>query len=211
MERRAGIPSQKLFVNLIRRVIVDEAHHISSAGRGHAGKKAHRPCYGRFHELRMKLTKGTPFSLLSATINAPHILNFITASAKISDDALHLSFPLNRTNIAYASLTLPGDLKGSLSSLDRVIPVPFPLDGLQTRTMIFADSKPLIGNIWVYLTNRLPSDKRKDGIIREYHSSLSMECLDDAYESFNSPDRLCSVLICSQAASNVCDIFIATA
>ncbi|KAG2090595.1 uncharacterized protein F5147DRAFT_620217 [Suillus discolor] len=51
----------RTFTQHIKRVHIDEAHNIYTAGLPHHGEEAFRPAYGKLGELRVLLCKGTTF------------------------------------------------------------------------------------------------------------------------------------------------------
>jgi hypothetical protein len=83
------------FAKLIRRLHVDEAHFIHTAGLGHYGLPAFRPTWGRLGDFRIKIGRNVPTQTLSGT-QLKHIKETIIKSLLFDEDNF-LSIKLTRS------------------------------------------------------------------------------------------------------------------
>ncbi|KAF8432233.1 P-loop containing nucleoside triphosphate hydrolase protein, partial [Boletus edulis BED1] len=185
-------------------VHVDEAHNIYTAGLPHHGEAAFRPAYSKLGELRVLLSKGTPFQVLSATL-PPHILSAIMRELMISPNHVTLQLSSNRPNITYATTPLIGSLR-NYRNLNCLIPDDFqpPMD--IPKTLVFHDSKQDATNAAMYTDSRLPKQLRNRGIVKHYHSDMSAEYLEQTYKDFSHPNGHCRILHVTAGASTGLDI-----
>lgn len=189
------------FRNKIRRVHVDEAHNIFTAGLPHHGEAAFRPAYGKLAEFRVLLPKGTPFQVLSATL-PPRILLAITWELMILPNHETLQLSSNRPNITYAMIPLKGSLRdfrnfNCLIADDFRPPMEIP------KTLVFHDCKQDATNTAAYTNSRLPKQLQDRGIIKHYHSDMSAEYLKQTYRDFSDPNGHCRILHATAGASTV--------
>ena len=191
----------RLFTGKICRVHVDEAHNIFTAGLPHHGEAAFRPAYGRLGELRVLLTKGTPIQVLSATF-PPHVLATVRRELSISQNSLHIRLSTNRSNITYAVAPLmrsPADFR----NLNFLLPTLLHPPMMIPKTLIFHDCKKEATDAARYNDARLPPHLRNQGIVKHYHSDMSIEYLQQVFEDFASADGKCRILHATAGASTV--------
>ena len=81
------IRKDRKFVSRIKRIAVDEAHTIYTAGIPKHNKPAYRPAYGYFDTIRLLFCKSTSVIALSATL-PKHIL-----SKQFAAKTIHLTRP----------------------------------------------------------------------------------------------------------------------
>ncbi|KIK78702.1 hypothetical protein PAXRUDRAFT_834480 [Paxillus rubicundulus Ve08.2h10] len=62
------------------------------------------------------------------------------------------------------------------------------------KTLVFHDCKQDTANAATYLDERLPQNIRNHGIVKHYHSDMSAEYLQKAFEDFSSDDGRCRIL-----------------
>ena len=97
------------FVKLIKRIHVDEAHFIYSAGMEHYGLPAFRSAWGRLGEFRIKLGKDIPTQALSGT-QPPHIKQAIITHLRFDETRLcSIKLSSNRANTVYATHPIIGE------------------------------------------------------------------------------------------------------
>ncbi|KII92674.1 hypothetical protein PLICRDRAFT_172734 [Plicaturopsis crispa FD-325 SS-3] len=162
LPRLALLLNKPRFVANIKRVHVDEAHTIYTAGISKHGEPAFRPAWGTLDVLRILLQRGTPFQLLSATL-PDHILRISKEKTMISPDCFEARMSTNRPNITYATLELR-DGAHNLSNLDFLIPTDYTESmGPLSKTVVFHDSKPECSNACIHLNDLLPPELRDTG------------------------------------------------
>jgi hypothetical protein len=190
-----------LFVKRIKRVHVDEAHNIYTAGLPHHGEDAFRPAYSKLGELRVLLSKGTTFQALSATL-PPHILSAIKHELLIPSDNLSLTLSTNRPNITYAVSPLIGGPR-NFHNFDCLIPPNYTPPMIIPKTLIFHDNKLEAVDAAAYNNSRLPKALQTHGVVKHYHSDMSPEYLQQTYEDFASDTGSCRILHATAGASTV--------
>ncbi|TFY51933.1 hypothetical protein EVG20_g10774 [Dentipellis fragilis] len=190
------IRSSRLFSKLIKRVHIDEAHNIYTAGTSLYGVSAYRPAYGLISKQHVFLEKGTPFQALSGTL-PPHITKAIVDNLGFPSNYATITFTANRPNITYAAQPVVGSLS-DFRNLDFVVPP-------KHKTIIFFDSKIDARNAAIYLDNHvnLPESQRGRGVVQEYHGDMSPQYLTQVFEAFaaeygqNVLCILCATATCS--------------
>ncbi|KII95827.1 hypothetical protein PLICRDRAFT_26163 [Plicaturopsis crispa FD-325 SS-3] len=205
LPRLALLLNKPRFVANIKRVHVDEAHTIYTAGISKHGEPAFRPAWGTLDVLRILLQRGTPFQLLSATL-PDHILRISKEKTMISPDCFEARMSTNRPNITYATLELR-DGAHNLSNLDFLIPTDYTESmGPLSKTVVFHDSKPECSNACIHLNDLLPPELRDTGVIMHYHSGMSRVYLDPLFADFASPTGRCRILCATSCASTGLDV-----
>jgi superfamily II DNA helicase RecQ len=195
------IRQDRSFKSRIRRVHIDEGHNIYTAGLSHHGEPAFRPAYGRLGDFRVLLPRGTPFQVLSATL-PPHILAVVKRELNLAPDYLHIQLSTNRPNITYGATSLTTSLS-NFHNLNFLLPPHLhpPMQG--PKTLIFHDSKLEATNAALHVDSRLPVHLRNQGIVKHYHSDMSVKYLQRTYEDFSSLNGTCRILHATAGASTV--------
>lgn len=197
-------------MKLIRRVHVDEAHFIYTAGLKHYGLPAFRSAWGRLGEFRIKIGKQVPVQALSGT-QPPHIKAAIIKSLLFDKSQLcSIKMTCNRPNIVYATHPIVGELS-DFRNLDFLVPRPYPT-GTQAgwnlpKTVVFHDKIEQAADAALYHTRRLPEDLQKKGLVMHYHGGMSKEYLTQVYEDFSDVNGRCRILHATEGASTVCTIY----
>jgi superfamily II DNA helicase RecQ len=189
------------FVKRIKRVHIDEAHNIYTAGLAHHGEEAFRPSYGKLGQFRVLLNKDTTFQALSATL-PPHILTAVKCELLIRSNHLSLTLSTNRPNITYAVTPLIGGLR-NFRNFDCLIPSNYMTPMIIPKTLIFHDNKQEAVDAAAYNDSRLPKALQNRGVVKYYHSDMSAEYLQQTYEDFASDSGSCRILHATAGASTV--------
>lgn len=71
------------------------------------------------------------------------------------------------------------------------------------KTLIFHDCKQEATDAARYNDGRLPPHLRNQGIVKHYHSDMSVEYLEKTFHDFGSPDGKCRILHATAGASTV--------
>ena len=71
------------------------------------------------------------------------------------------------------------------------------------KTLVFYDSKQDAMDATRYTNARLPQLLQNQGIIRQYHSDMFIEYLQQTYSDFANPDGQCRILHATAGASTV--------
>ena len=189
-------------MQLIKRVHVDEAHFIYSAGLRHYGQPAFRVAWGRLGEFLISLGKNVVVQALSGT-QPQHIKTVIMKHLRFNEEKLcSIKLSSNRPTIIYATHQIVGELS-NFRNLDFLIPDEYP-DGLQLpKTIIFHDSVDEAAAAAFYNDRRLPKKLQNKGLVRHYHGAMSAEYLTAVYDDFSNPDGLCRILHATEGASTV--------
>jgi superfamily II DNA helicase RecQ len=108
------------FTKLVKRLHVDEAHNIYTAGTKKHGQEAFRPGWGLLREVRIRLSKGVPCQAVSATI-PKHILDIVDKKLGLSSNRKLIRLSVNRPNITYAIHILVNGTN-DFHNLDCIIP-----------------------------------------------------------------------------------------
>ena len=198
------IAEDRHFVKFIRRVHIDEAHFIYTAGLKHYGLPAFRPAWGRLGEFRIKIGSQVPMQALSGT-QPPHIKAAMIKSLlfeESSDQLCSIKLTSNRPNIVYATHPIAGKLS-DFRNLDFLIPRPYPTGWVLPKTVVFHDSIEQAAEAALYHTRRLPEDMQKRRLIMHYHGAMSAEYLTQVYDDFSASNGHCRVLHATEGASTV--------
>ncbi|KAJ7272254.1 P-loop containing nucleoside triphosphate hydrolase protein [Mycena rebaudengoi] len=191
------------FVTKVKRVAVDEAHNIYTAGTKLNGRPPFRPAWGALDEVRSKLPKSTTWQALSATIPS-HIYRCIHDHLGLYDP-INIRVSINRPNIIYANHVLI-DGRRNLRNLDCIVPQPFHPPMRLPKLIIFHGEKLETSSASQYLDSRLPPPLRKLGICRHYHIDMSPEYLKGVYDDFANPDGTVSILCATAGAGEGLDV-----
>lgn len=205
LPRLARLVQDRSFVKLIKRVFVDEAHFIHSAGTSQYGLPAFREAWGRLGEFRIKLGTKVPIQALSGT-QPPHIKKLILNSLllnKSDSNLLTIKLTSNRANIIYGTHLVAGELS-DFRNLDFLIPEHCPPDFRPPKTIVFHDDSDECAGAALYLDRRLHSSLWDKGIVQHYHGKMSTEYLTEVYEDFSKPNSTCRILHATSGASTAC-------
>ncbi|KAJ7150362.1 P-loop containing nucleoside triphosphate hydrolase protein [Mycena filopes] len=186
LPRMAKLLQNRAFVSKIKRVAVDEAHNIYTAGSVINNRPAFRPAWGALGELRARLSKDTSFLALSATMPS-YIHRSIQHSLGFKPDSRIIRVSINRPNIIYATHRLV-DGPNNLRNLDCIIPQPFHPPMRLPKLVIFHGVKIDTATHAEYANSRLPPALQGLRICRHYHGDMSPEYLGETYNSFADPD-----------------------
>ncbi|KAF9045231.1 P-loop containing nucleoside triphosphate hydrolase protein [Panaeolus papilionaceus] len=199
------INENRAFVKLIKRVHVDEAHFIYTAGLPHYGLPAFRSAWGGLGDFRVKIGRHIPFHALSGTL-PPHIKGAIMDNLLFERKSL-LSIKLtsNRPNITYATHEIARELS-DFRNLDFLVPVPYPENWVMPKTLVFYDKIDLATGAAAYLDRRLPLHLQQTGVVCHYHGGMSQEYLTSIYDDFSKSDGKCKLLHATEGASTGLDI-----
>ncbi|KAJ8469602.1 hypothetical protein ONZ45_g16836 [Pleurotus djamor] len=191
------------FANQIKRVNIDEAHFIHTAGKDQYGLSAFRPAWGRLDMFRVLLPQKVPFLAMSGTL-PPHIKSSVRAVLR--DNAVLIELTSNRPNIVYAARPILGAFT-DWRNLNFVIPNDFnPDDFPRPKTIIFVDNTDFTEQIVNHLTTLLPTNLRSQGHVKKYHGKMSKAYLDATYDDFSNPVGQCIWLIATEGASTGLDV-----
>jgi superfamily II DNA helicase RecQ len=188
----------------VKRVHVDEAHSIYTAGIPLYGQPAFRPAWGHLGELRILLTKNTPFQALSGTLPC-HIINCITDKLLFESEYIPIHLTLNRPNITYATYPITGSLS-NFRNLEFLVPEHggHPFDPkIIPKTIIFHDNLQEAANVANYLNSLFPESMQHRRIVKHYHSVMSAEYLERTFQDFASLDGVTRILCATSGASTV--------
>jgi superfamily II DNA helicase RecQ len=202
LPRLAQILRNSRLSKLIKRVHVDEAHSVYTAGIPLYGQPAFRPAWGNLGELRLVLPKNVPFQALSGTF-PPHITSCVTEKLLFPSDYLTIGLTSNRPNITYATHPIIGSLS-DFRNLRFLIPEHGDIDPQVIRkTIIFHDNVQEAANAANYLNGLLPDIMRHSRIAKHYHSKMSTEYLERTFQDFALPDGKTRILCATSGASTV--------
>ncbi|KAH9011631.1 II DNA helicase [Lactarius pseudohatsudake] len=199
------VAEDRHFVKLIRRVHVDEAHFIYTAGLKHYGLPAFRSAWARIGEFRIKIGNQVPVQALSGT-QPPHIKAAIIKNLLFDESQLcSVKLTSNRPNIVYATHPIVGKLS-DFRNLDFLVPQPYHTGWSLPKTVVFHDSVEQAAEAALYHTRRLPEGLQKRGLVMHYHGGMSKEYLTQVYEDFSDPNGHCRILHATEGASTGLDI-----
>ncbi|KAF8274042.1 P-loop containing nucleoside triphosphate hydrolase protein [Lactarius quietus] len=199
------IAEDRQFAKLIKRMHVDEAHFIYSAGLKHYDIPVFRPAWGRLGEFRIKTGRHVPVQALSGT-QPPHIKAAIVKKLLFEESQLRaIKLTSNRPNITYASHPIVGNLS-DFRNLDFLVPRPFPAGWTLPKTVVFHDNLKQAADAALYHTRRLPDDMQRKGLVMHYHGAMSKGYLTQVYEDFSDPNGHCRILHATEGASTGLDI-----
>ena len=182
---------------------VDEAHIIASAGvPGTYGEDPWRPAYGSLDKFRALLPHSMSVSALTATAN-PYVEGVIKSKLALRSNVVKILGPLNRPNITYATLDIV-DSPSNFNNFNFLIPVDYNVKMTLEPTLVFFDTQNMARDISRYINTRLGPEHQGRGIAKHYHSGMSAEYLQKAYDSFASDSGTCMILCATKGASTVC-------
>jgi superfamily II DNA helicase RecQ len=197
--RLAMLVRNKYFQRRIKRIHVDEAHFIHTAGLAHHGGKAFRPAWAQLDELKALLPRSIPWQAISATFPS-HILK--TVESKIlRPNYVSIRTSSNRPNTMYATHCVISRIE-ECKNYECFLLQPFDLVS-QPRVLIFFDDMDLASAVSDHLDCKLPEEYRGKGITRHYHSGMSEQYLRAAHEAFTSEDGTCKILCATSGESVV--------
>ncbi|KAJ7241232.1 hypothetical protein B0H12DRAFT_1221583 [Mycena haematopus] len=182
LPRMAKLLHNRVFVAKIKRVAIDEAHNIYTAGTVINGRPPFRPSWGALSELRPRLSKDTSYQALSATIPS-YIHRTIQQNRAFEPNTPTIRVSINRPNLVYAVHVLV-DGRHNLHNLDCIIPQHFHPPMRLPQLVIFHGQKTETSTFAEHLNSRLPPAFQKLRICRHYHSDMSPEYLEETYNSF---------------------------
>ncbi|KAG9310628.1 hypothetical protein JVU11DRAFT_9196 [Chiua virens] len=122
----------------------------------------------------------------------------------MSSNCLEINLSTNRPNITYATVPLVGGLR-NFRNFDLLIPQLHPPMSIP-KTLVFHDCKQDAADATAYVNAKLPNDLQNRGIVKHYHSDMSLEYLQQTFEDFSSPDGTCRILHATAGASTGLDI-----
>jgi len=174
------------FVNRIKRVQVDEAQTIYTAGIAKHHQPAFRPAYGNFDTIRLLFPKTTTVMAFSATL-PPHILNVVKKKMTIAPDHLLIRRTSNRPNVMYATHEAVGPLS-NFHNLSFLLPSNFDFHPPMQipPTVIFHDDVKECSNAARFVENLLPVSLRNLGLVKHYHGLMSADYLECTYQEFQA-------------------------
>jgi hypothetical protein len=128
-------------------------------------------------------------------------LNLYTNTVKISGS-------LNSPNITYMTLDIINNLS-NFNNLNFLMSASFHPPMLLQPTLVFFNSQNMAHAVARHINSRFTLDQQHLGISRHYHSSMSMEYLQQTYDNFTLELGMCSIFCAMKGASTVhiyCDI-----
>jgi superfamily II DNA helicase RecQ len=204
LPRLAQVLRNSQLPKMIKRVHVDEAHSIYTAGIPLYGQPAFRPAWGNLGELRLLLPKTIPVQALSGTF-PPHITRCVTEKLLFLSDYVTIALISNRPNITYATHPIVGSLS-NFRNLQFLVPE----HGNKTfdpkfipKTIIFFDNVQEATNATNYLNSLFPETMQHSRFVKHYHSKMSSEYLESTFQDFASPDGTTRILCATSGASTV--------
>jgi superfamily II DNA helicase RecQ len=204
LPRLAQLIHNSKLSKLVKRVHIDEAHNIYTAGMPLYGQPAFCPAWGQLGELRLFLSKNTPFQALSGTLPR-HIIRCVEDKLLFPSDYVQIHLTLNRPNITYATYPIIGSLS-NYRNLQFLIPehrgCPFDPKRIP-KTIIFHDNLQEVTNAANFLNSLLPETMRHLRIAKHYHSVMSKEYLEQTFQDFASPDGMTRITCATSGASTV--------
>ena len=193
------------FSKLVKRVHIDEAHTIYTAGISLYGQPPFRSAWGKLGEFRLVLPKSTPVQALSGTF-PPHIINCVREQLLFqseNDVAIHLTS--NRPNITYAVHPVVGSLS-DFRNLQFLVPEhggnPFDPKHIP-KTIVFHDNLQEAANAAKYLNSLFPEAMQNRQLAKHYHSVMSSGYLERTFQDFAAPDGTTRILHATSGASTV--------
>jgi superfamily II DNA helicase RecQ len=198
LPRLATLVRNPSFQQRIKRVTVDEAHCICTAGQTHYGVKAFRPSWGRLDQLKLLLPR-IPWQAISATFPM-HILR--TVETKIlRPNYVSIRVSCNRPNTVYATHCVHSSIKDP-RNYECFLIRPFDVAS-QPRVLIFFDNTELAKSVSDHLGNKLPEQFRGMGIVAHYHSGMSEQYLRATHSAFTDDAGSCKILCATSGESVV--------
>lgn len=209
LPRFAQVLRTPSFSRLVKRVHIDEAHTIYTAGIALYGQPPFRSAWGKLGELRLTLPKSTPVQALSGTF-PPHIVKCVKDQLLFqseSDTTIHLTS--NRPNITYAIHPVVGSLS-DFRNLQFLVPESggYSYDPKRIpKTIIFHDNIQEAANAAKYINSLFPEPMRNQQIAKHYHSVMSSAYLERTFQDFASSTGTTRILHATSGASTVWPIY----
>ncbi|KAJ7894609.1 hypothetical protein B0H14DRAFT_2334301 [Mycena olivaceomarginata] len=139
--------------------------------------------HGTLNELRIRLTKGTPFQALSATF-PPHIKSAAIENLNFDPKSLvSLALSCNRPNIIYATHCIVGSLSN-----------------------VFHDDTQKSSDAASYQDALLPPELHNKDLIRHYHGGMLKAYLKEVLGDFSKDDSVCRILHGTEGHSTGSDV-----
>ena len=171
------------------------------AGLPNYGEIAFRPAYGKIGLLCPLLSKGVPIQALSATL-PNHILATVKNQLALSPNLFEICLTTNHPNITFATIPVIGTLR-SFDNFSLLIPSTFHPPMVLPKTLVFHNSKQDATNAAALIDSRLLRSLQNQGIIKHYHSDMSLQYLQQMFEDFSQPDGTCRILHATVGAATV--------
>jgi superfamily II DNA helicase RecQ len=200
--RMCQLSNEKKFTKHIKVIHVDEAQSVWVAGVKKYGQEAFRPAYGKLDEWRINLNNRTCFQLLSATL-PPSILEIVKSKVLLSSDHRFIKISSNRPNIVYATLPIQGHGVKDFENLGFLIPENLQDVSKLQKAIVFFDDKNLVNGALSFLRMRLAPELRNQGIVRIFHSQMSVLYLEGVYADFEKCNSVCKIFLTTSVASLV--------
>ena len=162
------------------------------AGLPHYGKIAFRPAYGKIGLLRPLLSKGIPIQVLSTTL-PDHILATVKNQLALSPNLFEICLTTNHLNIMFATILVIGTLC-SFDNFSLLVPSTFHPPMVLPKTLVFHDLKQDATDAVALINSRLPRSLQNQGIVKHYHSNMSLQYLQQMFKDFSQPDGTCRIL-----------------
>ena len=180
------------FVNRIKRLQIDEAQTIYTAGIAKHNQPSFRPAYGKFDVIRLLLPKTTTVMAFSTTF-PPHIFNVVKKKMTILPNHIFIQRSRNRPNVTYATYEAVGSLT-DFRNLSFLLPANFNFHPPMQipPTVIFHDDIKECSNAARFVENLLPIPLRNLGLVKHYHGLMSQDYLERTYQEFQA--GLCRIL-----------------
>lgn len=145
------------------------------------------------------------FQALSATLN-PFVKSLVKKKLSLRSNFLDLKMSVNRPNITYATYCLVGGTS-NFHNLDFLVPLGYDKP-FEKKFLVFVDKKANTWDMAQYVNLRFTTAMQDLGIAQHYHSGMSVEYLEQTYNSFTSRNGMCRILFAKKGASTVCKLFI---
>ncbi|KAF7371798.1 p-loop containing nucleoside triphosphate hydrolase protein [Mycena venus] len=176
-------------------IVVDEAHVVSHWGASFRKK------YGTLGIIRAFLPRGTPILALSATLPA-RIRNDVMSKLQFGKDYANIDIGNDRPNVSLIVRAIQHPMN-SYADLDFVV------EGIThpsqiKKGFIYADNIATGVEIVDHVTELLPPELQKLGLIRPYNAALSKEYRREAMRQFKNGDI--RILVCTDVAGMGCNI-----
>ncbi|KAJ7245186.1 P-loop containing nucleoside triphosphate hydrolase protein [Mycena haematopus] len=176
-------------------IVVDEAHVVSHWGASFRKK------YGTLGIVRAFLPRGTPIVALSATLPA-RVRNDVMSKLQFGKDYANIDIGNDRPNVSIIVRAIQHPMN-SYADLDFIAEgVTHPSQ--MKKGFIYADNIATGVEIVDHVTDLLPPELRKLGLIRPYNAALSKEYRREAMRQFKNGDI--RILVCTDAARMGCNI-----
>ena len=196
LPRLAILFRNKHFQKRIKRIHVDEAHFIHTAGLALYGSKAFQPSWAQLDELKAILPR-IPWQAISATFPS-HILKTVeTKILRMNYVCIRISS--NRPNTMYATHCVVSSIEEP-PNYECFLLQPFNFAS-QPRVLIFFDNIELASTIAAHLDGKLLEEFHGKGIVLHYHSVMSEQYLRAAHSAFMEEAGSCKILCATPGES----------